>query len=246
MRKFESSYVCPADESVGSKTSLTHRFNCGGLQQRADTGCIIFIFVFLFTYPIFSQTNDFKPVKNETDFRSEMLKIQASTQTLQSEFTQEKHLSFMSEPIVTKGHFYYKKDKKLRWEYVKPFAYTVILNGSDLMINDEGHRNEIDLKSNKTYKEINEVISGSMRGDLDSGKVEFDSILKENNRFYLLELKPKKKQIKEYMTRIEVYFDKKDFLISKVIMHEQGSDLTKIFFKNKKINQTISENLFQL
>ena len=238
MRKFNFVCLQSTIETVGSETCITRHFNGGTT--------LIILFTFFLSSSVFSQTNNFTPVKNETNFRTKMLEIQTTTQSLQSEFTQEKHLSFMSEPILTKGHFYYKKDKKLRWEYIEPFVYTVILNGSDLMIDDEGHQNEIDLKSNKTYKEINEVISESMRGDLDLENDQFDTILKENHQLYLLELTPKKNQIKEYITRIEVYFGKNDFLISKVIMHEQGGDMTKIYFKNKKTNQIINEKLFQL
>lgn len=203
------------------------------------------IFSFLINFSLLSQTN-FQIVSDNTHFQSKMLELESSTQTLQSDFEQEKHLSFMQEPIITKGNFYYKKDKKLRWEYIEPFEYIVIMNGPNLIINDEGHKNEIDLKSNKTYQEINEVISKSMKGEIQSNNDQFDTVLRENNEMYLLELTPKTKKIKEYMTQIQVYFDKKDWLLSKVILKEQGGDWTKINFSNKKVNHTIGEYLFQL
>jgi len=195
---------------------------------------------------LFAQKDGFSIVQNEEAFRQKMEEITQTTQTIYSDFSQEKQLSFMEEPIVSSGQFFFKKEQKIRWEYQKPFSYIVILNDSELLINDEGHQNKIDLKGNKTFQEINTTINNSLQGNVWGANEDFKPILLENQQLYLIQLTPQTAQMKEYLSKIEVYFNKKSYQLEKVILFENGGDFTKISFKNRQINKAIGEEKFKI
>jgi outer membrane lipoprotein-sorting protein len=200
----------------------------------------------LFSIPALAQKQGFKAVTNETNFRQKMEATTLATESIVSDFEQEKQLSFMEEPIVSSGQFFFKKNQKIRWEYLQPFSYIVILNGSDLLINDEGNKNEMDLKGNKTFQEINATITNSLQGDVWGTTKDFTPILLENEALYLIQLTPQTDQMSEYLTKIEVYFNKKNHQLEQVILFENGEDFTKIAFKNQLINSEIEDALFKL
>lgn len=207
---------------------------------------ILITFLGLFSTTSFAQKVGFKKVIDETTFREKMEAVTKSTKCISSDFVQEKQLSFMEEPILSEGQFFFKKEQKIRWEYQQPFSYIVILNGSDLLINDEGHKNEIDLKGNKTFQEINATINNSLQGNVWGDSKDFTPILFENDNLYLIQLTPETAQVKEYLTKIEVFFDKKTYQLERVILFENGGDFTKISFKNHEINGEIENTLFKL
>ncbi|MGZ6540106.1 MAG: hypothetical protein ACXVEB_17155, partial [Bacteroidia bacterium] len=51
----------------------------------------------------------FKPVKDTAAFKVKMESESKLVNSIESDFTQEKYLSVMSEKIVSKGHFCFKK-----------------------------------------------------------------------------------------------------------------------------------------
>ena len=210
-----------------------------------SVGTLIVLFGLLST-TLFAQKEGFKKVTEESNFRKKIETVTLSTKSISSDFIQKKQLSFMEEPIISEGHFYFKKEQKIRWEYQQPFSYIVILNGSNLLIDDEGHTNEIDLKGNKTFQEINATINNSMQGKVWGDSKDFTPSLFENEELYLIQLTPETEQMREYLTKIEVFFDKKSYQLEQVILLENGGDFTQISFKNRKINGEVEEALFKL
>ncbi|HET6227730.1 MAG TPA: outer membrane lipoprotein carrier protein LolA, partial [Bacteroidia bacterium] len=78
----------------------------------------------------------FKPVKDTTAFKQKMQEQSKLINSMESNFTQEKYLSVMSEKIITKGHFYFKKTNMLRWEYTDPYKYIIAINKDKMFIKD--------------------------------------------------------------------------------------------------------------
>ncbi|MBQ0741119.1 outer membrane lipoprotein carrier protein LolA, partial [Aquimarina celericrescens] len=64
------------------------------------------------------------------------------TKTISSDFTQYKHLDFLSNDIITTGKLAFKTPNMVKWEYIKPFKYSVIFKNETLYINDEGNKNK--------------------------------------------------------------------------------------------------------
>ncbi len=205
----------------------------------------LFCLFFLCSICVYAQ-DDFKPIKDESAFQEKVTKIADITQTISSNFVQKKHLSFMEEDIESKGQFYFKKDNLLRWEYHEPFCYAIVINNNLLTIQDEGTVNEVNLSSNKMFQEINQIIQESLQGNVLNNSDRFKHQVLENEEYYLIKLNPTDKKMKAYLEEIELYFDKSDFVVSKIIMHELSKDYTELIFTDKKINHPIDDFIFSI
>jgi len=61
----------------------------------------------------------------------------------------------------------------------------------------------------------------------------------------LIALHPKSKQMKAYISQIEVYFDKKDFSVNRFKLIEASGDNLTVRFFNKEMNVAILESVFE-
>ena len=59
---------------------------------------------------------------------------------------------------------YYKKADKLRWQYDVPYKYIFVLNGDKVFVKNENRTDEFNTSSNKLFREISELMVGSVSG----------------------------------------------------------------------------------
>ena len=203
---------------------------------------VLFVLV-LFCLSSFSQSS-FKAIKDISLFKSNLTEMTRKTNTIESDFIQEKNLSFLSEKIISKGLFYFKKENKIRWQYTEPFDYLIIINENKIYIKDEDRESKYDMASNKIFKEINKIITGCIQGDILNNDKEYKIEYYENDNLYYVKLTPYSEKMKEFLSNIDIYFDKKDFSVSKLEMMELSGDYTKIEFINKKLNKEIPDEKF--
>ncbi|NJO89812.1 MAG: outer membrane lipoprotein carrier protein LolA [Chloroflexia bacterium] len=166
-----------------------------------------------------------------------------SVNTIMSDFVQVKHLDALEVTIESKGKFWFKKENYLRWEYTDPYKYIIAINKDKFIIKNEGKKQEYDTENNKIFKEINNLIINSVRGNLLMDK-NFSVEAYENATSYKVELSPKVAHLKEILSKVEMYFSKKDMSVYKVKMIENEEDYTEINFNNRKLNEKISEDIF--
>ena len=190
---------------------------------------------------IFTQT--FKALKDTNALK---LKIESSsriTNTLEADFLQEKTLSMLSEKITSKGHFVFKKDNLLRWEYTSPSKYLIVINKEKILIKDEKKTNKYNMNTNKVFKEINDIMLSCVQGTIFRSD-KFKTQYFENEKFYKMELLPRAKNMKGTFKKINLYFDKNVTSVAKMEMMEVNDDLTLIEFLNKKINAPVADTNF--
>lgn len=205
---------------------------------------LFFLTAFLIYNNSFAQS--FKTMKDSKDFQQKLHSIAAKTTSLQSDFVQIKHLDVLSEDIESNGKLVYKANNKLRWEYTAPLEYLIILKDGKVSIKDEGKVSSYDLSGNKTFQKINEMMIGSIQGDLLVNEADYNYEFKESSNSYLVVMYPKQKKVQEFMKSINIYFSKKDYSVEQVKMLEQSGDYTLMNFKNKKTNASISDKTFNI
>lgn len=201
---------------------------------------ILFLFV---NVSAFAQPAGFKPIKDTAAFRQKMEKQSRLINTIESDFIQEKHMSAMSEKIVTKGHFHFKKANMLRWEYTEPKKYLVTINKEKMFIKENGKVNRFDIAANRIFKGVNDMMMASVQGNLLSSK-DYKASFYENETYFLVELSPVSKSMKKFLSVIQLYLSKTDYSVEKVKMIEPGDDYTLIDFTNRKTNQPIPDEKF--
>jgi len=208
----------------------------------------IIIILILSSQTIFdsiAQENIEIPVKDPVKITQQVSEFSKRTNTITSDFTQLKEMSFMEESVIASGKFYFQKEKQLRWEYTAPFRYAIILNDSRIRIIDEGKSKEFDAGSDRMFLQISEVMTGMVNGTLLNSTL-FTATWFEAAGFYRADLVPTEASLKDYLSHIELKINKLDYSVEELKMFEKSGDFTAITFRNKKINEPIPAEIFRL
>jgi outer membrane lipoprotein-sorting protein len=181
----------------------------------------------------------FEPLKDIESFKAKLAKMSESTSSISCDFVQEKYLVVLSQKIVSKGQFYFKKESNIRWEYTSPYKYLIIISNNQLFTGDDKSQNHYDLKSNKMLQEMNGFISGCVQGDILKNDKDYAIEYFENSKFYYVKLIPRSEKMRQMLSEVQILFDRNDLTVSGLKMVESGDDYTKISFANKKLNTDI-------
>lgn len=201
-------------------------------------------FCFLLIGSAFGQApKGFSELEDKESFKKKVKETSEQTQSISSNFIQEKHLTMMEEVLVSNGKFLFKKENKVKWEYLDPIVYAIIINQNYFTINNDGKISEFDTKSNKLFREINNMIVMAIQGDFVDNP-DFSAQFYQDEKRYLAILVPQNELLGDILTQIEIYFQKENTAVDEVIFVEPGDDFTKIVFKNRKANFEISDEQF--
>lgn len=184
-----------------------------------------------------------------TQQKEVIAKINKATSRLKSmscSFTQTKHLSMLSDKMVSEGKMNYKQPNKLRWEYTSPYQYLFIFNGTKVYVGNKSRKDVIDTNSNKLFKEVARIMMSTVTGTALSNAADFSVTVEDGKTLWNVTLIPKKKEMKKMFTRIVLSFSKSDLIISEINLHEKNNDRTNIRLRNIKTNIAINENLFAI
>lgn len=177
--------------------------------------------------------------------KTKLITHASTTNSIESNFIQEKHLWMLDEVLISKGNFLFKKENSVKWQYLSPIKYTIIIfNGVFTIVNNK-KVSTYNTDSNPMFSEINKMIVTAIRGDFIDNK-DFKSEFLENNKNYLAKLSPTNNQVSTMLKTIEIYFNKQNMQVVKIIFREPGDDFTLITFQNKKLNSVISDDRFQI
>jgi len=199
--------------------------------------------ILLISFAFGQAPKGFSEVEDVVSFKNKLRETSAKTQSISSEFTQEKHLTMMEEVLVSRGRFLFKKKNKVRWEYFEPIVYAIIINQNRFIINNDGKISEFDTESNKLFKEINNMIVMAIQGNFVDDP-EFTASFYQNDNNYLAVLIPENELLGDILAEIKIYFSKQDIAVSEVKFIEPGDDFTKITFINRKANIEIDDDEF--
>lgn len=190
-----------------------------------------------------AQYNGFSPVKDPEKFRLNFTQAAQKTNSIKSDFTQEKILSMLSEKIVSKGKFWFKKENRVRMEYTQPYQYLMILNKDKVYVKDGQKENKVSTRSNKVFQQINKIMVDCMQGTMLNNP-DFKTRIFENKGQFLVELVPVTKGLKDLFKAITVTIENRDFSVAIIEMQELSGDNTIIRFINKDLNADIQDKLF--
>ncbi|MEP7143594.1 MAG: outer membrane lipoprotein carrier protein LolA [Ferruginibacter sp.] len=207
---------------------------------------IFFIFFILLAgNALRAQYAGYSQLTDLTKFKAEFSTATQKTLTIKSNFVQEKNLSMLSEKIVSKGKFWFKKDNQVRMEYNQPFQYLMIINKDKVFVRDGKKENKVSARSNKLFQQVNKIMIDCMQGTTLSNP-DFKTRVFENKSTYLVELVPVVKGLKDLFKNINVVVDKKDYSANSIEMQEVSGDNTIIHFVNKELNTSLQDALFTI
>lgn len=181
-----------------------------------------------------------------SQLRAQVAEVTANMRTLQCDFVQTKHVKMLNENMVSRGRMFYMRNDRLRWEYNTPYAYTFILNGDKVLLNNGNtKRNDvIDVNKNKVFKEISRIMVSSVVGSCLTDDKTFKTTVTTSGAEWIATLVPVRKDIKQMFDKVILHFDKKRKVVTKIEMTERNGDKTTIVLQNIRTNENISANMF--
>ncbi len=198
----------------------------------------------LISYSLFAVAQEQKMSESEiTSFKQSVNAVAKKITTLTTDFVQYKHMDFLSKDIETSGKMYFKEPNILKWNYKKPYNYSIVFNNGKILINDEGKKSTHDIGNSKIFGKINKLIVGSVSGNMFDDK-EFTISFFKTKTNNITRLIPKDAALKKYIKQIELTFDDEDFTVIQVKLIESSDDYTRIVLKNKTLNAKIDDSIF--
>lgn len=187
----------------------------------------------------------FTPVSNPAVVQQVLSGNAAKTQTISSDFTQVKNMKMLNDKVSSRGKFYFKQQDKVRIEYTQPFQYLLVMNGGMITVKENGKVSKINTRNSLTMQSVNRVMMDCMRGTVFNNK-DFAVKALASSSQYLLKLNPVNASMKGLFKQIDVYINKADNNVSKLVMTENNGDYTEMVFTNKKVNTTLADALFSV
>jgi outer membrane lipoprotein-sorting protein len=166
----------------------------------------------------------------------------AAMQSIQGTIRQEKSFAFLEDKLVSNGSFSYKKDNRLRWQFTDPIDYIILINGNSLRLREEGKEKQYK-GVDKILRQVKEIILGCIDGSIISNP-NYRTSFYGHASGLRLELQPKDRQLREFIQRIDVEFEKKDTRITSVMLTDPSGDVTHIHFSDIRTGQPVNESLF--
>lgn len=194
---------------------------------------------------VYGQDKSYRPVADPAVVEKKIMDNSLKVSSITSDFVQEKKMEYLDEVLVSKGKFWYKHESKLRWQYDEPYEYIIAIRNGSFYIKDDVKVKVYDVAGNPAFREMNDLILKIARGTL-AGDKRFEIEMYENDRFYLLRLRPIDAALKGFLQTTEIYLSKSDLSAEKVVMHETETDYTQITFINRKLNNEIPESIFDI
>jgi outer membrane lipoprotein-sorting protein len=206
---------------------------------------LITLFSFVSSLAAYAQYPGYNSITDLTSFKKKFATESAKVLSITSDFKQDKTLTALTETITSSGKFRFKRNNKVRIEYVKPFAYLMIMNGDKILVRDNAKENTINVKSNKLFQQVNRIMIDCVQGTILNSK-DFTTKVFENDKEYLLEMVPSSKALREFFQTIVLSVDRSDYSVKSIKMNEPTGDTTTISFMNKKLNEPVSDAVFAL
>jgi outer membrane lipoprotein-sorting protein len=200
-----------------------------------------YLLLLLFASHSFAQPVDIAPVL------AELKQAAADTETLSSQFVQEKHLSIFAEKLLSQGRFIYQKPDQLRWELLTPVASGFILQGK------QGQRWNSLSKEKESFSVENDPIMGMIAQQLLAwARVDLDWL---QNRYRMelqtvepvsLRLFPLDSGEASFIDYLQILFAADRRHVAEVLMVEQEGDSTLLRFSDVEINTELPTDAFVL
>lgn len=168
------------------------------------------------------------------------------TTDLTASFIQESTSAYLEKPDIAKGKFYFKKPKKMRWDYETPDKQEVVTDGKTLWIYVEEDRqvyvyDAFPFLDSKLGLSFLSFLSGQANLE-ESFNISFVEEDCSKDSHFVLKLVPKNPEVD--LKELFMWVSKKDFFVDKVRFCDFYGNRTLIILKDVTVNRNISDSKF--
>ena len=202
---------------------------------------VIFGFLFFLT-TISAAAQDLKPLAATDPALASLKKTLGAMQSIQGKIRQEKSFAFLEDKLISTGSFSYKKENRLRWQFNEPIEYIILIKDNSMRLREDGKEKQYK-GVDKILRQVKEIILGCIDGSIITN-TNYKTVFFANANALKIDLQPKDKQMREFIQRIEVEFEKKDTRLKSVLLTDPSGDITRILFSDIRTGQPINESSF--
>lgn len=195
--------------------------------------------------PLAGQSGARALVKDAGPVLQTIAKASEGLRTIRADFVQKRHIDLLANDVESSGLLTYAQPDQVRWEYKQPYSYIIVLDKSKISIRNNSKTSSYNAGSNEFFKQLSGIIKGLVQGDLLSNPA-FKSTLYDEGKNWVAVMVPVEKAMQNYLSKIELTFDKGTKMVTGVRMVEPSGDYTHIFFKNQRYNEVVDPTTFVL
>ena len=203
----------------------------------------LMVFGLLAAHPtVFAQT---AAETEKDDFVEATLSAVSQVERISSDFIQERHLSMLKNGTIVKGHFYYEKPDRLRWEQKEPVLGGFVVNGSSICRwGENGKVETISLAREPAFGLFVNQVFAWCKGDADWLKKRYDvKVISRNPP--VVRLVPATKAEKRYIDHLTITFSEDRSYVRVVDIQTKDKDIVSTAFVNTSINPPLPKEVFE-
>ncbi len=165
-------------------------------------------------------------------------------QSIQADFTQEKHLKILARPIISTGTFTFAAPQSLRWEYKTPIPSILLMYGGK--IRKYVQRDGKVVEDKGMHLDSMQIVLAEISNWLDGRFSENDvfSVSFPDEKSVLLT--PKRQSFARLISRIELQLADQLGLLDGVTIFEGPDSYTTMKFTNRVLNEEIPAAVFSV
>lgn len=197
---------------------------------------LLYIICLLTVFSAFGQNSRELVGEQRLKVINEITRNTVGIQSLSCQFTQTKQSSLLVDNAEAKGKMSYSRPKSMRWEYITPYSYALVVEGDSLSMTGNGTAST-NQKANRMMKEMSSLIIGSINGERLFDERTFSINIYEETSCYRVKMNPKRKDMQRMFQNITFLFGSDDYTVRSVVLTEKSGDATTINFENLTIKR---------
>lgn len=197
---------------------------------------LLYIICLLTVFSAFGQNSRELVGEQRLKAINEITRNTVGIQSLSCQFTQTKQSSLLVDNAEAKGKMSYSRPKSMRWEYITPYSYALVVEGDSLSMTGNGTAST-NQKANRMMKEMSSLIIGSINGERLFDERTFSINIYEETGCYRVKMNPKRKDMQRMFQNITFLFGSDDYTVRSVVLTEKSGDVTTINFENLTIKR---------
>jgi outer membrane lipoprotein-sorting protein len=169
-----------------------------------------------------------------------------SIQSIRARFIETTTSTLLDKPLVSRGTLIAAPPGRVLMSYTEPERRTIAIDGRSLVVvwPDRGEREKIDIS--QIQKRIDQYFAQASISQLRSMfdiSAAADPAMRGTDR---VDMRPKRKQVKEGLERLELWIDRESLLLVQMRMTFPGGDQKTVKLEDIAVNVPVTEGTFRI
>ena len=195
---------------------------------------------------LFASATAFASATLDTAPLESWIRHQSGIRTLQADFTQERKLASLKQPVTAKGHLAFARPSKMRWELGEPAQTVAISNGETLTLMNTGEKTAMKIPADHPQARQFTILAGDAFRDLAAFQQRFELVeSRVTNGIYQLTVRPKEQGLRNNVPWMFLDIDPANHELRALELELKDKSRVRTIFTHTTLNPTLPASLFQ-